>query len=64
MKKVVILVIVLIAFLSLGITTAPSNRIHEKPIDVEEWMTMPFVDSIEEPLEVEEWMTRPFNFNS
>ncbi len=37
--------------------------LREGRIDVEEWMTKPFADSIEEPLEVEEWMTSPFVIN-
>ena len=35
----------------------------EETIQVENWMTKPFVDSFEEPLEIEDWMLVPFNIN-
>ena len=54
--------IILGGLLFLG-NTAPeikNHRIYEPRIEVEEWMTEPFVDSMEEPLEVEDWMCEPF----
>jgi len=61
----VTLTTLLIAFLTLSVTTSHGKRYrgYERPVLVEEWMTTPFTDSVEEPLEVEDWMTRPFNIN-
>jgi len=55
------LVTIAIAVLTISVRNAPHDNAYEQPVLVEEWMTMPFIDSIDEPLEVEEWMTRPFN---
>jgi len=40
-----------------------NDNFIERPIQFEEWMSKPFVDSFEEPIEVEEWMTKPFIIN-
>ena len=54
-----------VALLTISVTTPHDReyRGYESPVLVEEWMTMPFSDSVDEPLEVEDWMTRPFNVN-
>ena len=58
MKKTVIIAgIILIALLSMAIHGNRNHRYYEAPIQIEEWMTVPFDN---EPLEVEEWMTKPF----
>ena len=54
----IVLIFILGLFASLTKTT---EYVIEDRIEVEEWTTTPFVDSVEEPLEVEEWMTKPFN---
>jgi len=62
MRKFLI-VPILIVIIGLFVSANPSGkhrRVFERPIQVEEWMTQPFAESIEEPLEVEEWMTKPF----
>ena len=57
--------ILLIATLALSINKPESPAVEsvivEESIEVEEWMTEPFCDTMEEPLELEEWMTKPFN---
>jgi len=66
MKKLTILIIVLIAFIttSFNPVTDAINYNMEESIEVEDWMTMPFIDSLEEPLVLEDWMTKPFNIKS
>ena len=62
---VITITTLLIAFLTISVTT-PINieyRVYERPVLVEDWMTTPFIDSVEEPLKVEDWMTKPFNLN-
>ena len=66
MKKLTILIIVLIAFITTSFNPV-TDAIHynmEESIEVEDWMTMPFIDSLEEPLVLEDWMTKPFNIKS
>jgi hypothetical protein len=62
MKRVTIILIVLAAFLTISFSAMTGRRHHglDRPIQIEEWMTAPFIDSVEEPLIVEDWMTRPF----
>jgi hypothetical protein len=62
MKKRIILLIVLVAFLTVSFSAMNGRRHHglDRPIQIEEWMTSPFIDSIDEPLVVEDWMTKPF----
>ena len=62
MKKRKILLIVLVAFITVSFTAMTGSRHHriEKRIEIEQWMTKPFLDTIEEPLMVEDWMTKPF----
>ena len=65
-KYAVITVITLIlGFLTISVSHTPNRKSHssglDRPIRIEKWMTVPFMDSIEEPLEVEDWMTKPFN---
>jgi len=60
----IIIGILLVAILgmSASLTSNRHNRFREHRIEVEEWMTEPFM-FIEEPLEVEDWMTKPFATN-
>ena len=37
-----------------------ADYVNEEVIEVEDWMTRSFQDSVEEPLEIEDWMTKPF----
>ena len=63
MKKITILLIVLAAFLTVSFSVMRGGRHHrsiDSPVMIEEWMTQPFLDTIEETLVVEDWMTRPF----
>lgn len=63
-KKYFILTIatIVVLLLNVSVTSIPSDRVREKPVMVEEWMTKPFVENfIEEPLEVEDWMLKPFD---
>jgi len=66
MKKLTILIIVLVAFIttSFNPVTDAINYNVEESIEVEDWMTEPFIDSVEQPLVLEDWMTKPFNINS
>lgn len=59
------IITLVVGALTISVTNTHSKeyRGFERPVFVEEWMTMPFSDSVDEPLEVEEWMTRPFNSN-
>lgn len=60
--KYLFITIVLLFVLGLfASSTKTTEYVIEEKVEVEEWMTAPFVDSIEEPIEVEEWMTKPFN---
>ena len=52
--------ILLIAFMSVSVTSTHERRFREDNVQVEEWMTHPFDTALEEALEVEEWMTKPF----
>jgi len=62
MKKLTLLIIgFTLILLTTGITTVPSNHLYEESIEVENWMTKPFIDTVEEELNVEDWMTKPFN---
>jgi len=59
MKKLTILIIVFVAFIATSfnpVSDAIDNSVEEA-IEVEQWMTHPFIDSIEEPLVLEDWMT-------
>jgi len=63
--KLTILVILLIAIITLSnksesTVIAPDAPYVEEYIEVENWMTEPFIMP-EEPLEIEDWMTKPFN---
>jgi len=66
MKKISILVLVLIAFVTTSFNPVMKtvDNVIEETIEIEDWMTVPLMDSLEEPLELEDWMTVPFNFNS
>jgi len=68
MKKLIILLIVLAALITVSFSTMRGDRHHssmDRPVMIEEWMTKPFNDSFDEPLMVEDWMTKPFiTFNS
>jgi len=69
MKKRILIValISLVGLLFLGTTNTNTHKrshmVYEEALVVEDWMTKPFVETIEEPLEVEEWMCKPFQIN-
>ena len=60
-------VTLMVGLLTISVTNTPHSKSHysgfERSIQIEEWMTRPFSDSVDESLEVEEWMTRPFITN-
>jgi hypothetical protein len=67
-KRILIVTLIALAGILFLSTANPnpnrhSHRIYEERIEVEAWMTKPFVETIEEPLELEDWMTKPFTIN-
>ena len=61
-KILTIATIILLAFVSVSVTSTHERRFREERVVVELWMTHPF-DTLDEPLEVEDWMTKPFIAN-
>lgn len=66
LKRYLIITITAIAIMILTLGTVTDfHRPYERPIEIQEWMTQPFFDSLDEPLVIEDWMTKPFiTFNS
>ena len=66
LKRYLIITVTAIAvmILTLG-AVGDFHRPLDRPVEIEEWMTHPFMDSIDEQLVIEDWMTKPFiTFNS
>lgn len=64
-KRTLILVaLVLTSLISLSTVNPVKDFVSESEITIEEWMTVPFVETLnEEPIELEDWMLKPFQIN-
>jgi hypothetical protein len=64
-KRVLILsALVLASLISISTINPGKDFPGESEIVLEEWMTVPFVETLDEnPLELEDWMLEPFQIN-
>lgn len=62
-KRILILMLLVFSSVLFLSTVNIKEASYEAELEVEEWMTEPFVESMEDPLVLEDWMTKPFKIN-